>query len=299
MSNKKDLEIIKTKWGFFQYSPLPSDDILEQYYADKYYQQGKGSYSVSYEDEELNFFKLKASLLSRKVFQLLQARPNSNMKMLDVGCGEGWLLSEFHKSGIQVVGLDFSIHGIEKFNPDLVPSFEQGNIYKLLSEKVNSKETFDIITLANVVEHVTDPVQLLLEIKKILSDSGILVITVPNDFSHLHKILLDKEFISKEWWLAYPDHLSYFNKENMGSLLNDLGFEIKSIVADNPIDLNLFNENSNYIKDPEKGRSTHLLRVRSDNFLGNLDPDGLLKIYEILGGMGVGRDLSFYCSLKT
>lgn len=84
----------------------------------------------------------------------------------------------------------------------------------------------------------------------------------------------------------------------MSNLLCDLGFKIHSIVAENPIDLNLLNDMSNYVDDPSRGRDIHLFRVRVDNFLGSLDQDKLLKIYELLGSMGVGRDLNYYCSIK-
>jgi hypothetical protein len=126
---------------------------------------------------------------------------------------------------------------------------------------------------------------------------SLLVLIAPNDFSPLHEHLLEKKNISRQFWLCYPDHLSYFNKGNMSAFLADSGFFIRAIVADNPIDLNLLNDNSNYIEDKSKGKNTHFFRVRMDNFLGGIDPDGLLKIYEILGSMGVGRDLHYYCSI--
>ena len=132
-----------------------------------------------------------------------------------------------------------------------------------------------------------------------MHSSSILVIAAPNDFSSLHELLLKEGKITKEFWLSYPDHISYFNKESMSNFLLDLGFKIHSIVADNPVDLNLLNDNSNYIKDPSKGKNMHRFRVKSDNFIGSLDSDKLLQIYEILGSMGVGRNLNYYCSIKT
>ena len=84
----------------------------------------------------------------------------------------------------------------------------------------------------------------------------------------------------------------------MGNLLCAQEFELKVVVADNPIDLNLLNDNSNYIENPEKGKVTHLFRVLADNFLAANDPDKLLQIYEILGSMGVGRNLNYYCSMS-
>ncbi len=296
MTHLKEHKLIKTKWGFYQYDPKPSDEELYNYYANKYYQEGRGNYSVSYTDEEIAYFKLKAWLIYRKTSQLTNIEEPA--KFIDVGCGEGWIMDEFNRQGISVLGLDFSSHGIEKFHPHLLPFFEQGNIYELLEEKVRIKSKFDFLILANVIEHVKDPFQLLQNIKKIMHSSSILVIVAPNDFSPLHELLLQEGKITREFWLCYPDHLSYFNKESLSNLLLDLGFKIRAIVADNPVDLNLLNDNSNYIEDPSKGKNIHLFRVRSDNFLGSLDPDKLLKIYETLGSMGVGRDLNYYCSIR-
>ena len=68
-------------------------------------------------------------------------------------------------------------------------------------------------------------------------------------FENQQPYLIENEYVSEKWWLSYPDHISYFNKETMCNVLADLGFVVHSIVADNPIDLNLLNDNSNYIKD--------------------------------------------------
>ena len=162
----KKPKLIKTKWGFYQYDPKPSHEELYNYYANKYYQEGRGSYSNSYTDEEFSYFKLKAWLIYRKTSQL--ANTEEKAKLIDVGCGEGWTMDEFNRHGISVLGLDFSTYGIEKFNPHLLSFFEQGNIYELLEEKIRIKSKFDLLILANVIEHVRDPVQLLQEIRKIM-----------------------------------------------------------------------------------------------------------------------------------
>jgi len=293
MSN---LKLTKTKWGFYQYTPLPSNEELRKYYADKYFQEGLGSYSTSYTEEEVSHLKLKTDLIHCKITQLT----NSNTKdktLIDIGCGEGWLMDKFHHRGTSVFGIDFSRHGIEKFHPHLTPFFKQGNLYELIEHQINTATKFDLLLVANVIEHVIDPVLFLNRIKKMMHQESILSIITPNDFSPLHQLLLKERKISKEFWLCYPDHLSYFNKTSMCNLLDDQGFKIRSIVADNPIDINLLNDNSNYVEDPTKGENTHLFRLRIDNFLGQLNIEKLLQIYELLGSIGVGRNLNYYCSL--
>jgi len=297
MSDCNKPKLTKTKWGFYRYDPPPCDEELRVYYEQKYYQEGHGSYEISYTDEEIRFFRLKARMIYRKASQLTKTAEGK--KLMDIGCGEGWLMDEFHKHGCSVFGLDFSCHGMKNFHPHLVPFLEQGNIYNLLQNKTEKAETFDFIVCANVIEHVKDPVGLLLQMKRLMHKESLLIIVTPNDFSQLHQHLLEKKIISRQFWLCYPDHLSYFNKDSMIALLSDLGFCVRSVVADNPIDLNLLNDNSNYIEDTNKGKNTHFFRIRTDNFLGGIDPDKLLQIYEILGSMGVGRDLNYYCSLNS
>ena len=294
VDSPKQLKIIKNRWGFYQYDPLPTEEELQDYYEKKYYQEGCGSYEIAYSDEEIAYFKLKASLLYLETAKLLHSMAGKTL--LDVGCGEGWIMDKFFQSGISVTGLDFSSFALRKFHPHLLQFFEQGNIYDALREKSKQQVTFDVIVCANVLEHVVDPAELLSIMRNLMHASSLLIIIVPNDFSLLHQYLLEKKKISREFWLCYPDHLSYFNKDNMTALLADRGFNVQSVIGDNPIDLNLLNDNSNYIEDPGKGKNTHFFRVRVDNFLGGIDADKLLKIYELFGSMGVGRDLNFYCS---
>lgn len=296
MVNKKIIpRLIKTKYGFYQYRPLPSEDELEKYYAQKYYQQGLGSYEVSYTDEEIKYFKLKAKLIYLKSSHIINLKKPKSF--IDIGCGEGWALNEFFQNGHNVFGIDFSKYGIAKFHPHLLKFFEQGNIFKKLKQIIQKGGKYNIILLANVIEHVIDPVKLLQNIKQIMFPDSLLIIVAPNDFSPLHRYLIKNRFISKKFWLRYPDHISYFNKKSMEKLLHSFGFRVEAVVADNPVDLNLLNDNSNYIKDPSKGKKTHLFRVRVDNFLASLNLTKLLQIYEILGSMGIGRDLNYYCSL--
>lgn len=289
----KQKKVIKNQWGFYQYDPLPSEKGLQEYYEKKYYQEGRGSYEITYSDEEIAYFKLKASLICRETMKLSHATEGKTL--LDVGCGEGWVMDKFFQSGVSVTGFDFSRFALEKIHPHLLPFFEQGNIYTLLREKSQQQTLFDFIVCANVLEHVLDPAGLLSIVKNLMHSHSLLVLIVPNDFSDLHQHLLKTKKISKEFWLCYPDHLSYFNKDSMGKFLKDSGFSVRAIVADNPIDLNLLNDNSNYIEDRSKGKNTHLFRVRMDNFLASIDEGKLLSLYEVLGSMGIGRDLNYYC----
>jgi len=290
----KQPDLVKTEYGFWQYHPLPTQEELSVYYGQRYFQEAKGSYAVDYLPEEIEYFRLKARLI---LHQIKRLKPHGVGQLLDIGCGEGWLMEAFAQAGCKVRGIDYSRYAIDKWHPHLIDYLRQGDIYSLLKQDLQEGNTYDVVVLANVIEHVIDPVGLLDSIKPLLAPGGILLIVAPNDFSSLHDKLLKEGVIPEPFWLGFPDHLSYFNKDSMCQLLSKRGFTLLSVVADNPVDLNLLNQNSNYIVDRSKGKAIHLFRVRADNFLGSLSEDKLLDIYTAYGEMGVGRDLNYYCRI--
>lgn len=173
--------IVKTKHGFYQYRPLPSEKTLEEYYAKKYYQDPQGtSYSVAYTKDEIKYLRVKTSLIFKQIIKL---RKRSQVQsVLDVGCGEGWLLDRFYQEGLKVRGIDYSSFALKKFHPHLVKHFEQGNVNKILEQYAHTGKKFDLVVIANVIEHVLDPVELLKKIQGLLSSAGMLIIVAPNDF---------------------------------------------------------------------------------------------------------------------
>jgi 2-polyprenyl-3-methyl-5-hydroxy-6-metoxy-1,4-benzoquinol methylase len=292
----ENLELFKTKYGFYQYRPLPSVEELSEYYGEKYYQEGKGSYEVNYTDEEIQYMKNKVDILFLQTKRLTSFHKYSTY--LDLGCGEGWALDRFHQAGFRVRGVDYSGYALRKFHPHLAECFQKGDAYGVVEDNLKRKETYDVISLLNVVEHVLDPVDLLEKTRSLLSAEGVLIIVAPNDFSPLQEYLLEKGHIDKSFWLHYPDHISYFNKDNMTCLLTCLGFSIEAVLASNPIDLNLLNDNGNYIKDPAKGKNTYFHIVRTDNFLASLNSEKWLDLYKAYADLGLGRNLAYFAIKK-
>ncbi|WP_041722018.1 class I SAM-dependent methyltransferase [Maridesulfovibrio salexigens] len=287
---KDDVKLVRSRWGFYHFSPMPDEMELAEYYESKYYQQGVGSYEIEYSTEELEWNHLRWWCLAELAMKLA---PHAR-SFFDAGCGEGGLLNEFYSRGLKIKGADFSDAGIKKMFPELLEYFTKGNLFESMYEEFHSG-TYDIIACANVLEHVIDPETFLQTVYAGLDDNGLFVVTTPNDFSELHEKLLKEKIVTSKWWLAYPDHLSYFNKGNMIRFLEDHGFTVCAVMADNPIDLNLLNPRMNYIDNPELGREAHMLRVKTDMFLAGVDRQLFLELCQVYGKMGVGRNLTYYC----
>jgi 2-polyprenyl-3-methyl-5-hydroxy-6-metoxy-1,4-benzoquinol methylase len=184
MVNRSRYQIIKTNLGYFRVDPLPTEEELANRYAHEYYQNPHGTYQASYSEVESTQLKLRVELIYHATISNLQFAKNSN-RILDLGCGEGFLLSHFKDAGWKVLGIDFSDEGVKKQNPKLIKDIVKGNVYKELEVLINEEKNYDVIHLGNILEHVIDPLMLVTKSSDLLSEGGLLVITVPNDFSIL------------------------------------------------------------------------------------------------------------------
>lgn len=277
--------------GGMQQKAPPSPNELAEYYSQKYYQQGLGSYSVNYSADEIAWWRLRAELT---VMCLERLMPKQRMSLLDVGCGEGWLIDAMHQRSHIIAGFDFSKTGIERWHPHLLTHFTQGNIYELLQSAFDQQKKFDVIFLGNVIEHLLDPEAALDSIKKILSPGGLLVMVVPNDFSDTQQAIIQRNPALKPWWIHY-EHISYFNTETMTNFVAAKGFQIEKTLGDYPIELDLFTSTLNYVNNKSAGPEAHRKRMLSDIFLFNKSPELLYSLYSTLGESGVGRNLTYYC----
>lgn len=144
-------------------------------------------------------------------------KQKKNGTILDVGCGSGLFLSYFKKKGWNVFGTEISKE-ISKF------SSEMFGIKPLIGDLLNlklSENYFDVITINNVLEHLSQPNETLLKIKSLLKDDGILEITVPNIES------LGAKIFGNDWYHLDPGrHLFHFFPAKLEEMLKKTGFKI-------------------------------------------------------------------------
>ena len=211
---------------------------------------------------------------------------------LDVGCGEGWALDYFQRQGWDVLGLDFSSFSLEQFHPGLRGRLRAGDLYDGLQELITEGRQFDELWLDNVLEHVIDPAGLLRRCRALTRPGGVLMVDVPNDFSPLQQHLLATGHIDRPFWVALPDHLSYFGAAGLRNLATATGWHTAKTLGDQPIDLNLFNPVTNYVMDRAAGKGAHQSRLEQDNFLLRTAPlPAVAAYYEAMAGVGLGRSL--------
>jgi SAM-dependent methyltransferase/RimJ/RimL family protein N-acetyltransferase len=269
---------------------------LRIYYADRYFQTNQGNYRSAYDPEELDYIENKLAQRAQVIYKLLTGRVGS---MLDVGCGEGFAMAHFQRLGWTVAGLDYSQAGVAAMNPHCLPMLTTGDIDTLLKQIGKSDRKFDLIWLSNVLEHVLDPVDLMNQIKELLNEGGVLVTIVPNDFSPVQTQLIQQGNISEQFWITPPDHLSYFDEYSLRALGVATGYRCQHLLADFPIDWFLYHPGSNYVADRSLGPAAHRARLQLENLLANKPIHQINEFYEVMAGLGLGRQLTAFFSFTT
>jgi SAM-dependent methyltransferase len=292
--DKNNYTLIKHDFSFYEVNPLPTKDFLANHYANKYYQNPLGTYQESYSEAELLNIQHQVYLID----YVLQNYINSNTKIskvLDLGCGEGFFGAHLKEKNYDVTLCDYSQYGVEKYNSHLLPYFQQGDIYTILQ---NVHKTYDFINFKNVLEHVTDPIDILHNIKKIMHNDSILRIQVPNDFSSFQK-MLNEIYNIDSYFVSPPAHLSYFNFESLINTLIKCNFDVLCYHSDFPIELYLANPLSAYIPNRENGKMSHVARTNIDNFLFSKGYDLYLQYAMANAKVDLGRNVICYVKKQT
>ena len=88
--------------------------------------------------------------------------------------------------------------------------------------KFESEKKFDILTMGDIIEHVTNPKLALEKAYSLLKEDGVLWLSTPNYNSAFTQIMKFRDAMWKE-----PEHISYFHFKGLESLANDVGFVIQ------------------------------------------------------------------------
>ena len=117
-------------------------------------------------------------------------RPNS-LRVLDVGCGNGSQLSlSLVDDGFDLTGVDTDQHSIEHARR-LAATRSNARFLCLRVEELDIAETYDVVILSEVLEHVIDPLSLLKAGLSRLRADGVMIVTVPNGYGEFEI----------DWWL--------------------------------------------------------------------------------------------------
>lgn len=137
-------------------------------------------------------------------------------RLLDVGFGSGALLTTAAEYGYDVTGLDVredNVRVLKKFGYRVHLSDFAG---------FRADEPFDVLVLADVLEHLPFPGQALEQAHALLAKDGLLVLSMPNADSFLWQVLT-RNGVNPYWYEI--EHYHNFGRKRLAALLGQYGFE--------------------------------------------------------------------------
>ena len=193
--------------------PIPSDK-LATIYPSNYYSFGGGGKSWA--------GRVKESLDRRLFAKVLKGLKGDELKVLDVGGGSGWLLNLVRSVSsrvtlTQVVDIDQAA---------ALPAQQNGHNYFCGPiEQYQTQERFDFILLLNLIEHVADPLQVMKQLRSMLSEEGVILVKTPNYDA------LDARLFRHSNWGGYhcPRHWVLFTEESFANLAYKAGLQVQCL----------------------------------------------------------------------
>ena len=160
---------------------------------------------------------VRGQTLSNKYRLISSATRSRQGKMLDIGAGTGAFVAHMKEKGWEAMGLEPDEVAREKARTDnRVQLLEMDHLFSL------PPESFDVITLWHVLEHVHDLHPYMERLKALLRRDGRIFIAVPNYTSH-------DAAVYREAWAAYdvPRHLYHFSPDAMERLVSGHGLQLQ------------------------------------------------------------------------
>lgn len=279
------------KHGFLRVTPSPSDEEIRKFYAQEFY---SGEYknfnnsTLEVQERDAEYHQMQRGLLTATV-ELLLGSGIEGKRVLDYGCGWGLTLQFLRTKGASCYGLDPS--------PEAVQYCQAKGLMVNVGDIDNfgslEDHTYDVVLMQNVLEHLKDPEGALMRLSERLRPGGVIVCSVPNDFNEL-QVCATEIYGLREWWVAPPAHLNYFNRDSLQALLAGCGFSTRHLECSFPIEMFLL-FGDNYIGNPILGRTIHEKRMNFEMALKQTGREQLLlDIYQKFAELGVGRILSAF-----
>jgi SAM-dependent methyltransferase len=221
LGHSTKLHVVKNSYPIYRCSscellfvyPQPSKEELGELYSASYFSRGNKyapELDPKHDPNRLND-QSKVELIKRWC---------SRGALLDVGCALGGFLAVANEQGFEVEGVEIAEYAAQQARTRLHIKVSNSDIY---SAELAS-ESYDVITMWDVIEHLTDPNLALEKIARALRPKGYIAFSTGDVSSAWARLT------AKRWQLLTPpQHLYFFSPCSMSGLLKRHGFVVKEI----------------------------------------------------------------------
>ncbi|MEQ1796102.1 MAG: methyltransferase domain-containing protein [Nitrospira sp.] len=200
--------------GLVFLSPRPSSSKVEEYYRENY----DGSYGAaeSSADRQPVFASVLAHVLEWR-------RPPG--RLLDIGCGDGAFMMLCREAGWTCAGVEVSQGAAERARAKGLRVLAPADLGQ------STASQFDVVTLVNVLETVTDPASIVRAMTHQIKPQGIIAVRVSNGLFH-QRMRAPVRWCGAQYDQAF--HLFSYSPNALRTLVESSGFEVLSLRNSTP-----------------------------------------------------------------
>lgn len=274
--------------GFKHQDPIPSLAWVEEFYRTTYFQKVVPDWT----EKQLADRVFMETVYRDKIETLEELLPRSARRILDVGCGNGLFLAYCRGRGWTTIGIEPSPAG--GYARDTLGLDVIGEMYEAAT--LPHDKRVDAVHVAGFLEHVRDPRALIRKCREFLAPGGVLCIDHGLDFNPFQLTAVESRGVPR-WWIR-PEHISYFDMDELSRFLEREGFRVLRTLSDFPIDAFLL-MGIDYVSEPELGQLAHQYRVRFEQALVLTGRDELRRrLCQALASVGVARSVYVFARPK-
>nr|WP_240912232.1 class I SAM-dependent methyltransferase [Thermococcus sp. M39] len=167
----------------------------------------------------------------QRILQIVKSinKTKPKLKVLDVGCATGYLSAPIKKFG------DNLVYGVEiselaaKEAEKVLDGVIVGNIEEI--DLPYPEGYFDVIICSDVLEHLFDPKNTLIRLKRYLNKDGVLLVVLPNVAHYTVRLaLLRGKWEYQAHGILDIGHLRFFTKKSAVKMFKEAGYSIEGII---------------------------------------------------------------------
>ncbi len=259
LCGKTEVSYHFSKLGYDIYKCLNCGHLLLRFdqdyqtFINSYYQKGYFTGNKAYR-AYANYSDDKQNILinSRKILKEVKTLvPHGNL--LDVGCAMGFFMEEATRQDYDCFGIEVSQYAGKIAQKTFGDRVFLGSVEEFVKKRSKSQKyrnlQFDVIVLSDIIEHLENPRGVLIELKKLLTKKGVIVLQTGDTSS------LWAQILGKNWhFFAPPQHLHFFSQRTLTELLKQAGYQVfREKRVGKHVSLRYIFHMSNYMNIPKIG----------------------------------------------
>lgn len=193
-------------------------DRLREYYDEEY--QSSNSLITGEVQTPLEHFNDRLKTI-QPLFEKIKPLLKKESRVLDVGCGAGELLSRLKPHVKYCAGVELHTSFVDFIRNHLEIDAFAGDL-----NKIHFDQPFDLVICICTLDHLPNPLQTLLTMKRWLSPGGKIYLEVPNREEALNYFLPEPNRIEFNKFFWHRAHLFYFTRKTIAALFQKAGLAI-------------------------------------------------------------------------